>query len=153
MYVLKRSKDGSNVILFANSFFYRFIMTTFPRLHINIHRCNRTQPKSLIFIFTFVLLHFCHIRTFIFYYLFRSFYFERRKKATGFFVRRFCEAKIAFKFLFVVRGWQQTNFIFMEIRVQFHQRFMCSFCANSLAPIKYKPKTWQQKSSGRNLRK
>ncbi len=27
------------------------------------------------------------------------------------------------------------------IRCQFHQRFTHSFCANSLAPVKYKPKT------------
>ncbi len=28
-----------------------------------------------------------------------------------------------------------------ETRSQFHQRSTCSFCANSLAPVKYKPKT------------
>ncbi len=27
-----------------------------------------------------------------------------------------------------------------ESRVQFHQRSMCSFCSNSLVPVKYKPK-------------
>jgi hypothetical protein len=27
------------------------------------------------------------------------------------------------------------------IRCQFHQRFTHSFCTNSLAPVKYKPKT------------
>ncbi len=28
-----------------------------------------------------------------------------------------------------------------KTRVQFHQQSTCSFCANSLAPVKYKPKT------------
>jgi hypothetical protein len=37
-------------------------------------------------------------------------------------------------------------------RVQLHQRSMRSFCANSLAPVKYKPKTEAQKSCAQNLR-
>jgi hypothetical protein len=35
---------------------------------------------------------------------------------------------------------------------QFHQLFTRSFCANSLAPVKYKPKTLAQKSCACNLR-
>ncbi len=35
---------------------------------------------------------------------------------------------------------------------QFHQRSTLSFCANSLVPVKYKPKMQAQKSCARNLR-
>ncbi len=45
----------------------------------------------------------------------------------------------------ILKKVQQQTLIYMlmkfEIRAQFHQCSMRSFCANSLAPVKFKPKT------------
>jgi hypothetical protein len=49
--------------------------------------------------------------------------------------------------------WRQKRRPIVTVsRGQFHQRYTRSFCANSLAPVKYKPKTQALKSCAHNLR-
>jgi hypothetical protein len=46
----------------------------------------------------------------------------------------------------LICGTGQQYTAIEELRVQFHHRSTLSFCTNSLAPIKYKPKTYAQKA-------